>query len=213
MSTIEKKIPQSPEEFKSYILEYCKPTIGFDSHFEKYYKINVQSLIINLESSAFWREFLTGLDEIDTKYRKDNNDLDLIHLPINQLRIKDKPVSSVIDKAFRQSIIENETTFDSADYYKGFVLPENVFEKLNDIIRTEIIVKYLDGIDLIGDYIENLAKRYNYEINKKYLSKDEGYYALHLYISYNAEISDFQGAPRDKEYMRNSVKNSASICG
>lgn len=200
MSTVEKitKIPSSPEEFKKYVLEYCKPTVGFGSEFEMNYRLNVTNLHKEFESSDFWKDFLQGLNEIDAQYRQDNNNLDLIRNM--KIIIDEKEFKSAIEKAYRVSILKNKESPESPDYLREFILPENIFEKLNDIIRTEVIVKYIDGIEKVVSYLVDLAKKYNYETEVEVLSREEGYYAQHFYILYNTRISDFQWNPKEIKF-------------
>jgi ppGpp synthetase/RelA/SpoT-type nucleotidyltranferase len=197
MTTTEvvKKKPELPEEFKAYILAHCTPTVGFGSEFESNYKFNATNLHKQLEDSKFWKDLKQVLNEVDAQYRQANNELDLIRKP-DDIKIVEKPSSSVIDKAYRISILENKQLPESPDYHKDFVLPENVFEKLNDIIRTEVIVKYLDGVDAIIDSLSALAQKYGYQYKVDKLSKEEGYYAKHFYILYETKICDYEWQPK-----------------
>jgi hypothetical protein len=200
MSEIKKlEKPASVEEFKRYILENFKPTVGFGSEFEKIYTLNQNSLCDKFEASDFWKEFILSTKEIDARYRKDNNEFDLILHP-DKIKIYKKGVQEAIEKAYRTSIVNNEFPFESSEYFEQFVLPENIFEKLNDIIRTEIIVKYIDGIDLVIAFLENLSKKYNFKTKVEPKSKEEGYFAKHLYISYKNKIVDFESQPKEIEH-------------
>lgn len=190
-----KKVPSSPDEFKEYILEYCKPTIGFGSEFEMNYKFNVANLRKEFKSSGFWKDLKEGLPEMDALYRKENSGLDLI--PNTEIEINEKEVVSAIQKAYRISILNNKEKSFSQDYYKEFILPENIFEKLNDILRTEIIVKYVDGIEKMVVYLQGLANKYNFQAEVEKVSKEEGYYAQHFYIKYKTRISDFSWVAKE----------------
>ena len=186
--------PKTVEQFKKYILQKCKPTVGFGTRFEQNYISNQQTLFNELKESGFWEALLKSLKELDVKYQKKHMNLDLIPY-LNQIELKKKKVNSVINKTFRINILKNFPV-ESEDSFKEFVLPENIFEKINDIIRTEIIVKYIDGIDLILQSINKLAEKYHYEINVEVKSKEVGYYAKHIYLSYNANIVDFEFNPK-----------------
>ncbi len=131
MATFEKKIPDSVENFKSYVLEHCKPTIGFGSSFEQYYLLNRRALRKEIESLPFWKEFLQGLAEINAKYRKDNDGLELLLAKPENIAIDEKNVDSAVQKAFRISIFDNKFQMDSDEYTRHFVLPENIFQYKN----------------------------------------------------------------------------------
>ncbi len=196
MSELKGKEPASIEEFKHYILEKFKPTIGFGSRFEGYYILNQGTLYDKFKSSDFWKEFLLNIKDVDTQYRRDNNEFDLIP-HVDKIEIKKKGLEETVEKAYRISIVNNELPFESEEYFKQFILPENIFEKLNDIIRTEVIVKYLDGIDVVVSSIEKLSKKYDFKIEVEPKIKEEGYFAKHIYISYKAKITDLQFIPKE----------------
>lgn len=70
----------------------------------------------------------------------------------------------------------------------GWIIPENWFLKINDIVRTLFVVKYFDGVKFLISKIENLCKKHNLELLIDYEAREEGYYAAHLYVKQEFEI-------------------------
>ena len=70
----------------------------------------------------------------------------------------------------------------------GWWLPPDWLTKVNDIIRTTITVKYLDGITYLVDAISEHAQLHNGAIHHTMQATEEGYYAAHLYYRKTIEI-------------------------
>jgi hypothetical protein len=61
-------------------------------------------------------------------------------------------------KTFRKNILDNKNWPDEPG--NGWIVPDNWYTKVNDIIRTLIIVKYLDGVDFVQERIGSLCDRH-----------------------------------------------------
>ena len=100
--------------------------------------------------------------------------------------LKIKPYNSVIDKTYRKNIIENKMFPNEPQ--KGWVFPDNIYLKINDIIRTSIVVKYMDGAKFFLEEVEKLGVKHNKKIYVDYKVRWEGYYAIHLSVPHNVKI-------------------------
>ncbi|MDP8264320.1 MAG: hypothetical protein P9M12_02420 [Candidatus Aceula lacicola] len=187
--------PDSLEQYKKYILQKYKPTIGFGDEFEQKFLRNQAIVSHMIKDSVFWKELLKDLREIDVNYRMKNKNLDLIPY-LEKIELNKKKPDSVVDKVCRISVLENDFPFESKEFIEELILPENVFEKINDIVRTEIIVKYADGIDIVLESIKRLAKEHDHDFFVKIKGEDEGYFAKHIYLSYETCILDFESNPK-----------------
>jgi ppGpp synthetase/RelA/SpoT-type nucleotidyltranferase len=197
MVTLEYKKPENVDEFKRLIRENKEKitTKGFESEFIKAYGINTDTILNNV-NEKIWSPIKKILANTDDLYQK-NNDLDLL-ANIDKIHLEIKPIDSVINKAFRISVRESKHNYGEKEYFNEFVTPENMYEKLNDIIRTEITVKYIDGIDLIIDAISIFAKDNKYKIYIKNKSDEVGYYAKHVYLTFNSVIVDYDYKPKNE---------------
>ncbi|MEL4391007.1 hypothetical protein [Shewanella xiamenensis] len=180
--------PKNEIEFKAWL----KSELGFDinGQYEFYYKTVVQALKRDFESSDFWRKVLDNLPEINDQYRIDKGVYLLI--PSNAPEIHVKSLDSLVIKAFRKNILNNK--FPEAPS-GGWITPDNWFEKINDIVRTTIVVKYLDGVEFTIDKLKQFSDDFGLGFNSSLEARDEGYYAAHSGISMPLSIPDKNFSP------------------
>ena len=67
-------------------------------------------------------------------------------------------------------------------------MPDNWFHKINDIIRTLIEVRYLDGVEFLLENIKTNCKAQKIPFKAFLEAREEGYYAAHLYVKRKFEI-------------------------
>lgn len=69
-----------------------------------------------------------------------------------------------------------------------WITPGNWYTKVNDIVRTLIIVKYLDGVDFVQDKIKSLCDYHVQKCRVYFEAREEGYYTAHLYTKRSFNI-------------------------
>lgn len=97
-----------------------------------------------------------------------------------------KPYSSFIGKGFRRNCLENEHWPDPPP--EGWWLPDSWFRLAKDIVRTSLVVKYLDGVRFLGERLVSLADTHGLESDLTWEARAEGYYAAHLVTQHEVEI-------------------------
>lgn len=97
-----------------------------------------------------------------------------------------KPFDSFLLKTFRKNVLENNSWPDEPE--GGWILPENWFSRINDIIRTLFVVKYFDGVTFIKDAISALCQEQSMHCEVSFEAREEGYYAVHTYTRQSVEI-------------------------
>ena len=104
----------------------------------------------------------------------------------SNLKLVSKNFDSFLLKTFRRNILEND------GYPKpprgGWYLPDNWLEKVNDIVRTLFVVKYLDGAEFLSDKIAQCCTTKKMYYRNYFEAREEGYYAVHLYTKKIVEI-------------------------
>lgn len=168
--------PTNETEFKTWLMSVHGYNI--DEQYEYYYNTVVKKIKTDFEESNYWKGILKELPEINDKYfiKKKVHLLTISTTPI----IHTKSLNSLIIKAFRKNILNNKNFPEPPN--NGWITPENWFERINDIIRTTITVKYLDGVEFIIDEIEKITSDYNYDFSSSLEAREEGYYAAHAEI-------------------------------
>ena len=171
-SSEELNILEDDTKFIAWLQKYH----GYNHHvYGNYYKQAVRSLRENLASSDYWKGLGELLQNINIEYKERYhcNLLETTNLPT----IYVKTIGSVIDKAYRKDYIQNEKW--PEEPIDGWVLPNNWFVKLNDILRTTIVVKYLDGVSFLLDHLKQYAEKNGCDFTYDYEARENGYYAAH----------------------------------
>ena len=149
-----------------------------------YYSIVSNSVLDGLSKSNFWNDVLTNINKHDQEYQVKTGYNLFISNFIPQLKIK--PFESFFEKTYRKNILDNEKFPEPP--VDVWIVPENWFTKINDIVRTLFVVKYFDGVKFLVSKIEALCKDYDLNIIADYEAREEGYYAVHLCIRQEFEV-------------------------
>ncbi len=174
--------PTNIEQYKEWLkaergIEITKQThTYFDSVAYKIHK--------DFTESAFWRNVLTDLNRLhqrfflDTKYK--------LFLDPTPPTFDIKSFPSFLLKTFRKNVLNNAKWPDTPE--GGWFLPDNWIGRVNDIVRTYFTVKYLDGVTFFARALEDLANKHGLQHTMDFEAKEEGYYAVHFYVTFQAEI-------------------------
>jgi hypothetical protein len=171
----------SPEELndpkdEKMFIAWLEQNYGYNHRlYGNYYKQAVRSLLANFEASAYWKGFNAFLQDVNIEYQQQYHCclLESTKSPY----ICSKELSSVIIKAFRKDFLQNENRPNEPK--SGWILPENWFESLNDILRTTIVVKYLDGVSFLLERLKLYSASQGCPFTFDYEARENGYYAAH----------------------------------
>lgn len=136
------------------------------------------------EKSNFWVKMNENLRQYDQEYLLTTGYPLLI--PNFEPKLYIKPFKSFLLKTFRKNIIDNKRYPNQPK--GGWILPDNWFSRINDILRTLFVVKYLDGVEFMKNKIESLCKQHGMKFKCFLEAREEGYYAAHLYSRHRCEI-------------------------
>ena len=99
-----------------------------------------------------------------------------------------KSFDSVISKLFRTNVLENNNFPNPPN--GGWVDFSNIFDRLNDLVRTTITCRFFDEPRRISEAVVAIAQEYGLRSVIKAQAKDVGYYAYHVYVSVPAVLVD-----------------------
>jgi len=136
------------------------------------------------EQSAFWVEFVGSLKEYNDEYLVNTKYPLLTRLEKPVLKIK--PFRSFLLKTFRKNIIDNKRYPDEPK--NGWIVPNNWFSRINDILRTIVTVKYFDGVKFMRNKMKSHCEQYHMDFEDHLEAREEGYYAAHFYTKRKFEI-------------------------
>ena len=176
------KKPKDIGEYKIWLKE--KREIEISDKTQKNYDSVTSRIIIDLKKSDYWIQLNENLKEYNGDYLAETG-YDLL-IPSLEPVLYIKPFDSFLLKTFRKNILENKCWPDEPK--DGWVLPNNWYFRINDIIRTLFEVKYLDGVDFMINKVKHLCKECDMECKVSLQATEVGYYAAHLYIMKEFEV-------------------------
>jgi ppGpp synthetase/RelA/SpoT-type nucleotidyltranferase len=97
-----------------------------------------------------------------------------------------KSFQSLSNKLFRKNCIWNRRWPNPPD--KGWITYTNSFSRINDLIRTSIICRYLDGPQRVSEEISRIAEGLELAVSTQRVATDGGYYAWHCYVLMPATV-------------------------
>ncbi len=178
-----KKKPKQ-EEYK----EWLKNERGFEiTNATKLYYENVTSTIKGtFQDSLLWETLNFQHKNYSDEFFIESHGYALWSNASEPIELKVKPYDSFLLKTYRKNILDNQKW--PKPPKGGWILPDNWFSKINDIIRTSFVVKYLDGVDFVTEHFKLLCKVCKLKCKVDYEAKEEGYYAAHMYAIDKYEI-------------------------
>lgn len=179
--------PQNPEEYKKWLKE--KHGIEISDKVKKHYSSVTERIKNDFDNSEFWTQLTKNLKEYGAEYYRDKNYglfMQEPFMPGFETKLLIKSFNSFFKKTIRKNVLENKLWPDEPE--DGWILPDNWFTRIDDIIRTMFAVKYLDGVDFMIEKIKSLCDQCSMELKVDYEAREEGYYAIHLYPKREFEI-------------------------
>ncbi|HEX3842647.1 MAG TPA: hypothetical protein VHU85_17785 [Acidimicrobiales bacterium] len=152
---------------------------------QQYYKNTVKELVTEFSDSRFWKKFVELLRDADEQ-ELISHDYRLLAKPVAQLDVLPKPWESLVEKTFRRNVLNNpnwESGPEAQPPPKGWVTPDNWFTLIPDLVRTTVVVRYIDGVEIVRGLINQAAHDVGIaSVEISWEARDVGYYALHANI-------------------------------
>ena len=179
---MENKTPKNIDEYKKWLKE--EHDIEISDRIQKRYESVTNTIKLNFEKSDLWVQLTENLTEYNDEY------LIITEYPLLIPRFKPelniKLFDSFLLKTFRKNIIDNKRWPDKPE--NGWIFPNNWYSRINDIIRTLLVVKYIDGVEFMINKVRSLCKQHHSDCKVFLPATEEGYYAAHLYTKQRFEI-------------------------
>lgn len=141
-------------------------------------------LLSDIKASEFWQRLMISLSEVEDRYTSSCGYK--LFARSERPGMVAKPYSSLLDKSYRKNILLNSDWPEPPE--DGWITPVNWYGRINDIARTTVVVKYLDGVHVFAEHTRRLAHEFGHEFDVDYEARPEGYYAAHCYVSFNVDI-------------------------
>jgi ppGpp synthetase/RelA/SpoT-type nucleotidyltranferase len=153
---------------------------------ETHYKSMLPRAQRELQESAFWIALTGKLPEYNQEYAIQTG-YQLLASPMAELQTKS--YQSFLLKTFRKNILENKDWPEPPR--GGWYLPDNWYSRVNDLLRTMVVVKYLDGVEFLASKIRDLGGEHSLRCDVDFEARESGYYAAHLYVQREFEVPQF----------------------
>lgn len=175
--------PKTVEQYKEWLEEEHDVEISRQTC--NYYETVADRMKWTFEDSEFWTQLKVDLEEFNDEYHMETGYP--LFAPRREPELLTKPFNSFLLKTFRKNVIYNPNWPEAPN--AGWVLPKNWYSRISDIVRTSLIVKYLDGVDFTIDKLEALCEECDLSSPRHHLeAREEGYYAAHVYIRDTFEV-------------------------
>jgi len=176
------KKPTNIKEFKTWLKDNHE--LNLTNVHSNYYDSTIEIAKVEFEKSEFWQKFLGSLQTLNQAYYSKTDYY--LYKENYKPKVVTKSFDSVVSKCFRRNIVSNRGF--PKEPRNGWLYPNECFESINDLIRTSVVVKYLDGIEFIINSLDSLAKETNSQFDIHYEARDTGYYAVHTYLRQEIEV-------------------------
>lgn len=134
----------------------------------------------HVEESDFWQSLKASLENVNDEYTSRYKYKLFISTQAPQILVKS--YDSILNKSYRKNVLTNRAWPNPPG--GEWITPVNWYERLNDIVRTSFVVKYLDGVDFFVRHLQEVADRCGYYFTADYEAREEGYYAAHCYVAF-----------------------------
>jgi ppGpp synthetase/RelA/SpoT-type nucleotidyltranferase len=180
-----KSAKPSFEDYPKWAVDNLK--FNFSEETKNRFGANTASLLTQVRTCAFYEELAAFLLEAEREYESKHH--------VKLLMTKDTPqfveksYDSTINKTYRSNILEN-FKFPNEPRW-GWTTHDNVYTQLQDLIRTTIFCRYLDGPAFLAEKLLELAKKHSLQgAEVRSQERDSGYYAYHFYAQLPATFFD-----------------------
>ena len=179
---MEAESPKDLKQYRKWVHKNHKITIS--TAIENHYDTVANKIMRDFEKHVFWTKLMSQLQELNGEYLVETGYPLLVEVIRPDLVIK--PFDSFLLKTFRMNILENDIFPNVPE--EGWILPNNWFSRIGDIVRTVFVVKYLDGVHVLIKKMEEISSQDDIETDVSFEAREEGYYAAHLNIMCDFEI-------------------------
>ena len=143
-----------------------------------------QANVTLLKSSFETHSFMTALSEHFSTLAKQGLFQGSPKTP--EIILALKPYPSLLNKLFRLNCLWNRSWPTSPQ--NGWICYNDLYSRVDDLVRTTIICKYLDGPEIVARNIEAAAKASGLDASCSPKATDTGYYGWHAYVRFPQKL-------------------------
>lgn len=176
--------PKPPlEEYKAQLIANGFPV-------RKAYEINANTFLSQILGGPFFSTLSKTLEEVSTAYSERHPEFLLTH-PDTEIELLTKPYDSVIEKVYRQNVLNNRSFPDPP--FDGWIDGTNFFQRLNDVIRGRIVCKYIDGPEFLSGHFGERCGKSGLPFESYPMNNASGYHSWHCYLTHQIDVIEGGG--------------------
>ena len=171
--------------------------LGFENSqlAERAYQFNMRAAHQSALSSPELGQITAQLRSMPDRYAPGRHHLLFYPAIPQELSLLIKPFASTVDKLYRSNILYNRQYPDPPS--DGGIEPSQFYEKIEDLLRTRLVCKYMDGPRFVCDDLKQFCDQNGIQSKFRELSTAAGYYAWHFYVQVSVELMlDTQVVPK-----------------
>ncbi len=179
---INNPIPANPKDYPRWHYKQFNELLS-----EQDYNSKTTEFSHIVSNGVFWQKFLNQYSVFEQEFQlKKSGELFTKSMVDNKIHLKS--YESLISKIYRKNVLCNKNCPQEPTERK-WIKKDNIFVNIKDILRTTVVVKYIDSIDFLINKFKDICKENNLLFEYNYENRDEGYYAAHCYIQHQIQIS------------------------
>lgn len=177
--------------------DWCRRELGCnfeDPAVRNAYEMTVAAASDNIAGSHLWTSLPSVMEEVARDYRQTYS-CDLLSMATPNPVLVKKPFESAVNKSFRLNVLWNRNF--PLEPSGGFVTPDTWFSQLDDVIRTTIVCRYIDGPSRLIAALTKRATQLGLAVTDRSVSRDEGYYGHHFYTRHPTLVARHNSVAED----------------
>ena len=147
----------------------------------------------DFENSREFTDFLHQLHNYDAEYRNLYT-YDLLMTKPDEVTLKPKQWDNFISKVWRKNVVHNinwhsdQWDHESSKPPGGWITPDDWYQRIHDIVRTRIVVKYFDGVQFLVQKMHTHFSATGCHCTPDWEAREDGYYAAHLNLTRDYQL-------------------------
>lgn len=167
-------------------LETIAPGLNFPER--KRYDLNLIQIRNALSGTQFVKGLFGFLESLAQEYAPGHPEL--LFGEVRDPKLFTKTYDSAINKTYRANVLFNRNYPEPPK--DGRIDGANFYRRINDIIRTRLVCRYLDGPQFVAERLQKYCEQLNIPCRVHAMNNDRGYYAWHFYCRNQMDV--FGGA-------------------
>lgn len=186
--------PRLGEEYERWLIDIHGLDV-LEPH-KNHYETVAARIAESFTDCPFWIDLLKELKEVDAQYQIDHGYV----LVVSTQTIVVKPWASFLEKSYRHNVLNNPN-FPAAPAKGGWMVPPTWHSQVKDVVRTTILVRFLDGVPLIVKALEKVTLENGLWSESDLEARMDGYYAAHFLCTKECEVPTLNWAKEMREFF------------